>query len=101
MIIFYWYDDLLEFLSNCKDNGVIKNNLRKLYKGITTLNINDDNNVIFYQFWEKVEWGKKFLISDELEQLINDLINEMRKTPLGYISNSVNEFKIKKIIFLI
>ena len=33
------------FLSNCKDNGVIKNNLRKLYKGINTLTINNDNKI--------------------------------------------------------
>ena len=30
------------------------------------------------------------------QNLLNDLTNEMRTTPLGYISNSVNEFQNKK-----
>jgi dynein heavy chain 2 len=42
-------DDLLEFLANCKDKGVIKNNLRKLYQGITAYvlfdNVDDAKNV--------------------------------------------------------
>ena len=91
-------DDLLEFLANCKDKGVIKNNLRKLYQGITALTINDDNNIseILSGIGEKVVLGKKVLIGDELEKWLNDLTNEMRRTLLGHISNAINEFQNKK-----
>ena len=38
-------DDLLEFLANGKDRAVIKNNLNKLYQGITQLSISEGNEI--------------------------------------------------------
>ena len=91
-------DDLLEFLANCKDKGVIKNNLRKLYQGITALTISEDNNVteIISGINEKVILGKKVLIGDELEKWLNDLTNEMRRTLLNHLSKAINDYQKKK-----
>ena len=91
-------DDLLEFLANCKDKGVIKNNLRKLYQGITALTISEDNNIteIISGINEKVILGKKVLIGDELEKWLNDLTNEMRRTLLNHLSKAINDYQNKK-----
>ena len=90
-------DDLLEFLANSKDKGVIKNNLRKLYQGIVGLNFEGDNriNEMLSGIDEVVKLNKNVAVGDELESWLNDLTNEMRKTLHDHLNRAVNEF-IKK-----
>ena len=94
-------DDLLEFLANCKDRAVIKNNLNKLYQGITQLNITDNNEItdIIAGNGETVKLQNKVAIGDELEKWLRDLTNEMNKT-LGHLFNTtLNEYVKKAIEF--
>ena len=86
-------DDLLEFLAKSKEKAVIRNNLKKLYHGITSLTINDANiekiSVTHMEsaIGERVKLSKEVLIVDDLEIWLNELSNEMRNT----LCNNLNE----------
>jgi dynein heavy chain 2 len=85
-------DDLLEFLAKSKDKAVIKNNLRKLYQGITTLTLKEGkisrmkNNVIK----EKIDLKSTVNLVDDLEKWLNDLTGEMQKTLATYLDEGVS-----------
>ena len=89
-------DDLLEFLAKSKDKAVIKNNLRKLYQGITTLTIKEDkivkmkNNVIK----EKIDLKGTVNLVDDLEKWLVELTSEMQKTLTSYLFEGVAKLNI-------
>ena len=90
-------DDLLEFLANCKDRAVIKNNLNKLYQGITQLTIDDSNEILelIAGNGEKVKLINKIAIGDELEKWLRELTAEMNKTLGNLFSQTVQSY-VKK-----
>ena len=92
-------DDLLEFLANGKDRAVIKNNLNKLYQGITQLTINEKNeiNEIIAGNNEKVKLNNNITIGDELEKWLKELTDEMNKTLENLFMSTISEY-IKKSI---
>ena len=94
-------DDLLEFLANCKDRAVIKNNLNKLYQGITQLTISDNNEIleIIAGNGEKVQLNNKIVIGDELENWLRELTNEMNKTLGNLFSQTVQSYVKKSCDF--
>ena len=86
-------DDLLEFLAKSKDRGVIKNNLRKLYQGITNLQISDNKITnIDSLINESVKLNKDVVIVDELEKWLNDLTNEMRKALNNQLVDAIKNY---------
>jgi dynein heavy chain 2 len=94
-------DDLLEFLANGKDRAVIKNNLNKLYQGITQLTISESNDIneIIAGNGEKVKLDNKITIGDELEKWLRELTNEMNKTLEHSFMSTINEYIKKSIEF--
>ena len=94
-------DDLLEFLANGKDRAVIKNNLNKLYQGITQLTINDKNeiNEIIAGNNEKVKLNNNITIGDELEKWLKELTDEMNKTLENLFMSTISEYIKKSIEF--
>ena len=87
-------DDLLEFLANSKSRQVIKNNLRKLYQGITNLEINSSNTITHIEssIKEQVKLIKEVLIVDELEKWLNDLTNEMKNSLNAQLSSAISKY---------
>ena len=87
-------DDLLEFLANSKSRSVIKNNLRKLYQGITNLEIDSNNTItnIESSIKESVKLNSGVLIVDELEKWLNALTNEMRKSLNAQLSSAISKY---------
>jgi dynein heavy chain 2, cytosolic len=78
-------DDLLEFLAKSKDKSVIKNNLKKLYQGITNLQISESSGKLMItnmesSLGESVKLKDEVQIVDELEKWLNDLTIEMRNS---------------------
>lgn len=78
-------DDLLEFLAKSKDKSVIKNNLKKLYQGITNLQISESSGKLMItsmesSLGENVKLREEVQIVDELEKWLNDLTLEMRNS---------------------
>ena len=94
-------DDLLEFLANGKDRAVIKNNLNKLYQGITQLTISENNeiNEIIAGNGEKVKLDNKITIGDELEKWLRELTNEMNKTLEHSFMSTISDYIKKSIEF--
>jgi len=98
-LFFLGDDDLLEFLAKSKDQAVIKNNLKKLYQGISTLAIDDQKNntdskifKIISSIGEKVDLNNKILIVDELEKWLSDLTNEMKNTLSLNLSEAMKNY---------
>ena len=86
-------DDLLEFLAKSKDQGIIKNNLKKLFQGIT--NLKYDDQAITYigsLLDEKVKLNKKVILCDELEVWLNNLTSEMMDSLKTQLNQSLKEF---------
>ena len=94
-------DDLLEFLANCKDRVVIKNNLNKLYQGITQLTISENNEIseIIAGNGEKVQLGNKVITGDELEKWLRELTDEMNKSLSQLFRSTLEEYVRKPIEF--
>lgn len=78
-------DDLLEFLAKATDSAIIKNNLKKLFQGISNIKIelvNGKENIteMHSSINEIVNFSTQVTLTEELEKWLNCLTEEMRTT---------------------
>ena len=94
-------EDLLEFLAKSTDKVIIKNNLKKLFQGITNLSTIEDNSKgnsstyiseINSSLKEIVKLNKKVELVDELEKWLNNLTIEMKETLIINLSTTIKEY---------
>jgi len=93
-------DDLLEFLAKSTDKAVIKNNLKKLFQGITNIKIDsiDGKNSITEMHSglnEIVPFSTQVVLVEELEKWLNQMTEEMRNTLKLNLNNTLRVYNEK------